>query len=227
MALDYKSNRKLGGGEMGNIDVDANATFQAGQIAAYDSTGAATVATTGSLPCGLFKWNKASTIYGIALDETITDAASATTYTMAHANVSNVRVVDSIGGLLVETTDYTINAVNGVITQVGNDLAVGETIVVDYTYEKSEADLNEAGKNFFNTNDDTAGASKVTLIQGNWRVYTDQFDTSQAYAVNDSLYVTADGKFTSENTGTEMDAKVVSIPTASSPWLGVEGDFSI
>jgi hypothetical protein len=227
MALDYKSNRKLGGGEMGNIDVDANATFQAGQIAAYDSTGAATVATTGSLACGIFKWTKASTIYGIALDESITDAASGGTYTMAHANVSNVRVVDSVAGLLVEDTDYSINATNGVITRIGNDLALGESIVVDYTYERTEADLQAEGKNFFNTNDDTAGSSKITLIQGNWRVYTDQFDTSQAYAVNDSLYIGTGGIFTSASGGTEIDAKVVSIPTAASPWLGVEGDFSI
>lgn len=228
MALDIKSNRKLGGGEMGNISVDLNSSFQAGSIAAYDATGAATPAATGDTPVGVFKWNKASTLYGASVREAATLAATGSTVTLTHPTISNVKVENLAGADYTLTTDYTVNATNGTITGTGGSITAGETVYVTYTFEKTAADIDDSdGKNFFNTTDDTAGSGKITLLQGNWRIYTDQFDTAQDYTVNTQLYVGAGGKFTTSAGGSKKFGKCVEIPTASNPYLGVEGDLSI
>lgn len=231
MALDIKSNRKLGGGEMGNISVDLNSTFQSGSIAKYDANGAATPAAGASSekPCGVFKWNKASTLYGVIIREAATLAATGSTVTLAHATVSSVKVENLAGADYTVTTDYTVNATNGTITGTGGGIAAGETVYVTYTFEKTAADIEDSdGKNFFNTTDDTAGSGKVTLLQGNWRIYTDQFDTGVDYTVNAQLYVTAGGKFsTATGSNSIKFGKCVSIPTASNAYLGVEGDLSL
>jgi len=233
--IDYKSSRKLGGSEMGNIAIDANTTVQAGKIAAYSATGTATVATSASIPVGVFKWNKASTLYGVAVKEAVTISALETAYSLSHAIVSNVLVEDADGTdyTVGASNDYTVGATNGTITATASGtttISAGETVYVTYTYQKSAADIDsEDGKNFFNTNDDTAGSGKMVLYQGNWRIYTDQFDTSQNYAINDQLYVDNNGQFSTSSllSAGKKFGKVVSVPTASSPMLGIEGNFSI
>lgn len=229
MALDLKSNKKLGGSEFGNIPVDVNTTFQAGAIAAYDSTGSATIGASATVPVGVFKWDKASTLTGVSAREAVTVVAYSTAYSLSHANVSNVKVENLAGADYTEGAgdDYTVGAVNGTITSTASgttSITAGETVYVTYTYQKSAADLEQDGVNFFNSNDDTQGSNKIVLLQGGWRIYTDQFDTTQDYAVNDQLYVADGGLFTTA-TLTYKVGRVVSIPTAASPFLGVEGEF--
>lgn len=232
MAIDYKSLKKLGGSEFGNIDVDINTTFQAGQIATYDTNGAATLAASGDNPVGVFKWNKASTLYGTEAREAVTVVALATAYNLDHANVSNVKVEDLAGTDYTAGAgnDYTVNATNGTITTTASGtttISAGEVVYVTYTYEKSASDLEQDGVNFFNSNDDTQGSNKVVLLQGGWHLETDQFDTAQDYTVNDQLYVDDSGKFSTNAalSGGNKFGKVVSIPTAANPFLGVEGTF--
>jgi hypothetical protein len=228
MSIDIKKLVKLGGSEPGTIGVDPNTSFQAGQIATYDANGAATLAGSGDNPVGIFKWDKTSTVYAVSAREAVTIVALETAYSFAHANVSSVLVEDLAGSDYTVTTDYTISATNGTITTTASgttSITAGETVYVTYTYEMTAADKEQAGVNFFNSNDDTQGSNKITMLQGGWRVYTDQFETDQNYAMNNQLYVSANGKFTSAAL-TYKVGRVVSIPTASDPFLGVEGEFT-
>ena len=229
MAIDLKKVRNLGGAEYGNNVVDANSSWQAGQIAAYttDSAGntTVTVAGTGSNAACIFKWDKATTLYGVVVSETVTFDAVDSVENLAHANVSNVRVIDSDGST-DRTSGVTVNATNGTLTNggTGSGIAAGETVTVTYTYQKTEAELQRDGKNLYNTNDFTAGSNRITLFQCNWRIYTDQFDTAQNYTLGAALYVGANGKFTSQVL-TNRAGRVADVPTASNPFLGVEGSF--
>ena len=232
MALDHKSLRKLGGSEFGNNVVDPNAVFEAGEIATYDLTTGATKtcpgsATSAELPVGVFKWNKTSAVYGVAVSEAIT-LTGLVASNLKHANVSSVKVEDSAG---TDYTGYTVVALNGTVTRsgTGSDIASGETVYVTYTYQKTETDLQREGKNFLNTNDDTQGSNRIVLLQGNWRIYTDKFDTSRNYTQNQQLYVANDdsGVFTNDTGSAKKFGRVVSLPTASNAFIGIEGDFSV
>src|SRR3972149_1613711 len=106
MALDLK--RCFIDKETGNRAVNANATFQAGMIAQYDSVGNFTV-TDGTAPCGVLKWNKASSLNGVAVREAIV-LTGVTASNLKHANVSTVKVENAAGTNYAVTTDYTVNA---------------------------------------------------------------------------------------------------------------------
>jgi len=161
----------------------------------------------------------------VVVSETVTFDAVDSVENLAHANVSNVRVIDSDGST-DRTSGVTVNATNGTLTNggTGSGIAAGETVTVTYTYQKTEAELQRDGKNLYNTNDFTAGSNRITLFQGNWRIYTDQFDTAQNYTLGAALYVGANGKFTSQVL-TNRAGRVADVPTASNPFLGVEGSF--
>ncbi len=230
MSIDIKKLAKLGGSEPGTISVDPNTNFQAGQIASYDANGAATLAGSATNPVGIFKADKASTVYAVSAVEAVTVVALETAYNFNHANVTSVLVDNLAGDPYTEGagSDYVLNLTNGTITTTASgttNITTGETVYVTYTYEMTAADKEQEGVNFFNSNDDTQGSGKITMLQGGWRIHTDQFETDQNYAMNAQLFVSANGKFTSE-TLTYHFGRVVSIPTASDPYLGVEGEFT-
>lgn len=236
MALDYKSLRKLGGSEYGNNVVDPNATFEAGCIAAYDTTTGLTITCPGSsiaaaVPAGVFKWNKVSATKGVAVKETST-LTGVVTSNLKHANVSNVKVENAVtAAVYTNVTDYTLSTTNGTLTRpaTGSAIASGETVLVTYTYQKTETDMQRDGKTFLNTTDDTQGSNRIVLLQGNWRIYTDKFDTSKTYTLLQQLYVSDDGTgiFTNVTTSNKKFGRIVVLPTASNPFMGIEGDFSV
>lgn len=235
MAIDIK--RTLIGREAGNKTVDPNTTFNAGMVGAYNSSGNVVVCDSTATPAGILKWNKTSTLYGISVDEAVvmnTDGSTASN--LAHANVTNVRVrslANGLGTLYVLTTDYTVSAVNGTVTRVAN-IASGGTVYITYTFQLTATDIasganapGNVGLNFALNSDDTAGSGKIVLIQSLSTVFTDQFDTSRTYSVNDQLYVNSAGLFTNINfAGASKFGRVISAPTASDPYLGVEGNFT-
>lgn len=218
----------MGGSEPGIVTVDPNTIFQAGQIASYDANGSLTLSSDSTNPVGVFKCDKASTLFAVSPREAITISALETAYNLDHANVSSVLVEDLAGADYTVATHYTINAVNGTITTTASGtttITEGETVYVTYTYQMNAADLEQEGRNFFNGNDDTAGSGRATVLQGGWRLYTDQFETDQNYAMGAQLYVSTNGRFTSEVL-TNSFGRVVSVPTAADPFLGVEGIFT-
>lgn len=223
MAIDLK--RSIIRSEYGHFTVDANATFEAGQIATFQSDGEVAVCD-GTAPMGILKWNKTSGLTGVAVNEAIV-INDTSTVNLAHANVSNVKVKSATTGgtTYTVTTDYTVNTTNGTVTRVGGSLPSGATSYVTYTYSLSTAELRSAGVNFNLHRDDTAGSGKITVIQGYGTVYTDQYITDEDYAVNDTVYSTSAGKFTKVNSYSKPFGKVISVPSANDPFLGVEGNF--
>lgn len=226
MAIDIK--RSFIGREVGNKPVDASATFEAGQIASYASDGELVLSDSTSVPCGMFKWNKTTQIYGAVVAEAVT-LTGTTASNLDHANVHDVKVTSTATGGTVYnlTTDYTANTTNGTITRVATgQISSGQTVYVFYTYQKTTAEMDRDGKNFLLTNDDSQGSNKMTIIQGMSTVYTDQFETNRVYAVNDAVYASGNGKLTNAAVSSYRIGRVVSIPTAADPYLGIEGDFS-
>ena len=234
MSIDIK--RSFIGREVGNKNVDPNTTFNAGMVGAYNSSGNIVVSDGTTLPAGILKWNKTSTVYGVIVDEAVVMNTDGTTASaLAHANVSSVRVRSLAGGLGTLynlTTDYTVSTTNGTVTRVAN-IASGGTVYITYTFQLNATDIasganapGNVGLNFQLNTDDTAGSGKITLIQGLSTVFTDQFETSRTYAINDLLYVSGNGLFTNAVV-TNKFGRVVSVPTASDPYLGVEGVFAM
>lgn len=226
MAIDIK--RCFIGREAGNKPVDASAVFEAGQIAAYASDGELVVCDNTAVPCGMFKWNKTTQIYGSIIAEAVT-LTGTTASNLDHATVSNVKVHSTAAGGTVYnlTTDYTVNATNGTVTRaVTSTISSGQTVYVTYTYQKTTAEMDRDGKNFLLTNDDSQGSNKMTIVQGLSTVYTDQFETNRVYAVNDAVFCSGAGKLTNSAVSSYRIGRVMSVPTAADPYLGIEGDFT-
>jgi hypothetical protein len=233
MAIDLK--RSFIGREVGNKTVEPTTSFNAGMIGTINSSGNVAVCDSTAVPAGILKWNKTSTEYGVTVDEPVVMNTDGTTASnLKHANVSNVKVRSVAGGgtTYILTTDYTVNAVNGTVTRVAT-ITSGATVYISYTYQLTANDLASnvaapgyTGLNFQLSTDDTQGSNKITLIQGVSTVYTDQYDTSRNYAINDVLYCTSAGIFINTPVGPAYKfGRVISVPTASDPFLGVEGNF--
>lgn len=223
MAIDLK--RSIIRSEYGHFTVDANATFEAGQIATYNSDGEVAVCD-GTAPMGILKGNKTSGLTGVVVNEAIV-LSDTSSVTLAHANVSNVKVKNATTGGTTYVgggSAYTLDATHGIITRVGT-IVNGATSYVTYTYSLSTAELKAAGVNFNLHRDDTAGSGKITVIEGFGTVYTDKYVTDLDYATNDTVYSTNTGLFTKTNSYSKPFGKVVSVPSANDPFLGVEGNF--
>jgi hypothetical protein len=219
--------------------------YQAGQIAALDSLGNAVLCGTEAAAGTVGPKNKPIGVFGedhltstlittTQINEEIalqSGVAVALSHNAVIASSQRV-VVKSSQVLLTVNTDYTINNTNGTITSTGTQ-ANGTVVQVSYDFQLNDAaEKNFRGTNFINNTDDTAGSGKSTVWKGFSEFQTDQFVTSQSYAVEDDLRITHSshafgaGVFTNESAGsTVVDTvvgRVLAVPTASNPFLTVE-----
>lgn len=208
---------------LGIYDVDPAAVIQQGMGVGLDSLGRVVVAATGTAFRGVAKWNKASTLTGVITAERVVLTA-VDVKSLKHPNVSNVLVTNLTGTPYVVTTDYVIDsAPNGTLHRVAlGGIAAGETVLVSYTYELAAADLALLGANYMNSLDDSQGSGKLTMIQDFALIYTDQYKTDDAWAI-DSVVSVAAGIFIVKGGGdVAISAKVVKLPSASDPFLGLQ-----
>lgn len=210
------------------------ADFNAGMLLAQDADGNL-VKAVGSPVLGVAKWNKTNTLLATAVDEPVVFAAANGSVTLKHPNVSNFQLRDApdLGGSAwTVTTDYTLNATNGVVTHVGaGGITPGDTSYATYTYELSARDLDFQGRNFFNYTDDVSIAeNRVTVITDASLLFTTMYDTSRAYALTGTaknLYcgggatAALAGLFTNDAAEGEFVGHVIQLPTADDPFLGV------
>jgi len=210
------------------------ASFEAGMLVAQDADGYI-VAAAGRPVLGVAKWNKVNTYKGSAVDEVVSFPLANATVNLKHSNVSNLQVRDAMdfgGTAYTVTTDYTVSAVNGTITQVGaGTIPVATPVYVSYTYELSQRELEFQGRNFFNFTDDVSIADgKITVITDASILFTSAFDTAQVYSLvgtGKNLYcaggVTAAlaGLFTTDSAEGEFVGHVIQVPSADDPFLGV------
>lgn len=208
--------------------VDPNAQISAGMVAFLAEVNGATVATvaaSGTVPIGTF-WNDHNLSYERATLESHTfNANNIVTVNGGNIHSTGAVKVTSEDGATVHTqgVDYTVNTTNGVITRVaGQGIAAAATVVVWYTYIVSAAAINYfGGTNYDRVPDDCLGSSQIAVVEGWAHIYTDQFDVTQTYALNDSLRADANSQWSTAATAYPICGRVVKVPTVSDPWLGV------
>lgn len=208
------------------------ASFEQGMLVAQDASGNIVLADSVNV-LGVAKWNKSSTYSAAVVDEPITFAAANGVVNLKHASVSNLQVRSAVafgGSAYTLTTDYTVSATNGTVTQVSaGALPVATTVFVSYTYQLLPSDLDFQGRNFYNFTDDvTVSDGRITIIMGGV-IFTTQYDTGKVYTttgVTSNLYCGGntngqEGLFTSTSTGAELVGHVIQVPSANDPFLGV------
>ena len=220
--------RSVIGRSLGVYEAEPTAVFRAGMIVARNASGLI-IPAVGADPIGVAKWNKSLFLKAPIVDEQVTLLVEVVT-PLKHALVENVKVANSAGVAYTITTDYLLNVTNGTVARVATgSIADGETVLVTYTFQIAEADLDFQGRNFFNFIDDvTIAQGRITVIQDWSLLFTTQYDTSRVYAVNDKLDcgggVTAalTGLFTNDAAEGDFVGKVAQIPSATDQYLGVE-----
>lgn len=216
----------------GTYVADVNATFRAGQLVKLNSE-QRVVVCNGADPLGFSKYNKANTLYAAVTGERIqlngTDPTN-----LLHSNLfvpgatGGVRVGLTLDGTpYIEGTDYDVNYTNGQIQRIAlGGIADHAYVLVNYSYQLSEAELQMEGRNFWNQiNDVDIQNGRVTVVNGKSIIFTTMYNPSLTYAVNDSLTAgttadSLDGMVTKGGTGAFI-GKVFQIPTATDPFLGI------
>lgn len=220
--------------------MDPNVNVYAGMIAflAEDATGTvvATTAASGTVPVGTF-WKDHSSIYIRNTIETGTFDSNDQVL-LSKGNVLStllVKVTNAAGTVAyTQGVDYSVTTANGIITRLGGGaIAASASVIVWYGYRIATATpywdnvstkWTAVGSNYDRQPDDTMGSGKMTLSVGDAQLYTDMYDVTQEYHVNDalrcdpnSLWSTASGAGYSSVCG-----RVVKVPTANDPFLGVQ-----
>lgn len=205
----------------GTFQADPAASWQAGQLLTRNAAGLV-VRASGSQCIGVAKWNKADALKAIELGEAVT-LVSTTPSNLKHASVSDVKVT-SLDGLVTYTgADYVVNGTNGTVARSGaSAIPDGDTVLVSYRYDVLAQALDFEGRNFFNFLDDvTIAQGRIAVLLDPCSLFTAQFDTSKNYAMHDVLRCDANGNFTNAGGG-QIVGKVIQVPTADDPFLGVE-----
>jgi len=219
-------------------DVDTNVNIFAGMVAFLVNNAAgvtvATTAASGTVPIGTF-WKDSSIAY---VRTTVEDGtfAAANTINLSKGNVVGTGFikVTSATGMTVYTqgVDYTVSTTNGVVTRLGAG-AIGAlaTVVIWYSYTLQNAQVywdnvstqwTPAGQNYDRQPDDTLGSGKITVAESDAKIYTDMYDVNQTYALNATLYSDAASLWTPIAGFTNAIGRVLSVPSANDPFLGVQ-----
>lgn len=216
-------------------DVDPNVNIWAGMVAFLATSGSVTVATTaasGDIPIGTF-WKDRSATYIRTVVETKTFNASGY-LTLSHGSLlstGDIKVTSAAGVVYDIDTDYAVTLANGVITRVGGDIPALSTVVVWYKYQIQTAQVywdnvstkyTAVGSNYDRQPDDTLGSGKVTVVEGYAKIYTDQYDVTQTYTLNATLYADANSLWTTDDGYTTPCGRVIKVPVANDPFLGVQ-----
>ena len=188
-----------------SLSVDPTAEFEPGMFAQLGLIGNDIVAgvSDGTAPLGIIDDVRTSAFTKAQIDEIVLVDAQASIIDTNGKRVSTVDVTgvleypNIIDNSFTSTISIVLNSVNGVITiPAGTELNYDSTgdgtndsfkVVVNYIYRI-------AGKP---GDDTTVGSGRVTIHYQRGIYATDQFDTTQAYPLNTTLYVGLDGKLSS------------------------------
>jgi hypothetical protein len=221
--------------------------YRSGMIAARDADGNIVVCGAsddpddGSKPLGVLGEDRLTADLQTTTqkDELLTVPAAVTTPSVAlskDAIVPNSQLLFNVtqSVALVEATDYTIVDATGVVTFINTaNVDPGDIVSATYTFKLNDQfEKDFRGVNFKGATDDTEGSKKATVWKGHGEFETDQFVTSNAYAIGELLSVTraahdmGAGLLTNETVGATVGAtatgRVTKVPTASDPFLGFE-----
>jgi hypothetical protein len=213
--------------------VDPNVQFMAGQVAflAVNSAGitVATTAASGTIPIGCFWKDRANSVVRTSVERLTFDSTGLATASKGNF-IGGVRVVNITGTIIyTEGVDYSVSLPNGTLTALGGLLAAGDIVDVSFTYTPpagreywdNVSTQWSKGVNYDRQPDDTLGSGLITVVEGDAIIYTDMYDTAQVYALNDHLQSDAQSRWTTAVGVTSPIGRVVKVPTAADPFLGV------
>lgn len=216
--------------------VDPNATIYAGMVAFLAEIGGVVVATTaasGTVPVGTF-WKDHANFYIRSTVEAGTfDANDQVLLSKGSVlNTAQVKVTNAAGTVTyTQGIDYSVNTTNGIITRLGGAIAPNASVVVWYAYSVPSATpywdnvstkWTAVGSNYDRQPDDTMGSGKITLAVSDAQLYLDTYDVTQEYHVNDPLYSDILSLWTTAAGHTSACGRVIKVPTANDPFLGVQ-----
>jgi len=218
--------------------VDENVSVTSGMVAFLATNGSgvtvATTAASGTVPIGTF-WKDADSSWRRTTVETKTFNAN-NIITLNGGNVVNtasIKVTNAAGAVTyTQGVDYTVTLANGLVTRiVGGAIAAAATVVVWYSYTLSASQVawdksgtrDTRGVNYDRQPDDTLGSGLIVVIEGDAKIYTDQYDPTMTYAINNPLTFDAQSRWTSNTTsGNSVCGRVIKVPTAADPFLGLD-----
>lgn len=161
------------------------------------------------------------------IETVIVGTASPLSVNLSHGNLvaSSIRVYNvteaaaySAGDPTMTATAFSINTTTGVLTVGAN--GSGDTFTVSYRYTltakeqqivRRQRPVNAAATTLF---------GQVGVIRGQGEIYTDQWDTSLDWSSATNVYTAANGLLSTNSAGT-LVGRVISIPSAADPFLGV------
>jgi hypothetical protein len=130
--------------------------------------------------------------------------------------ITNLTVYASDGvTLYATTTDYTV-AGNVLTFVVGH---AGATVKICYNYTLSATQLQFLGVSPIPSAASFIGS--IAVAKGLTNAWVNNFDASKVYAINDVIRLGAGGTFGKTASATAIGV-CIGIPTAVSPWLGIE-----
>lgn len=216
--------------------VDTNVNIQAGMVAflATNASGVtvATTAASGTVPIGTFWKDRAASYVRSAVESQTFDSNN--TITLLEGNIlstSDIKVTNSAGTVTyTQGADYSVTTANGVVTRLGGgSIAASATVVISYRYTVQTGQEHwekvstrwTTGSNYDRQANDTLGSGKIAIAEGDATIYTDQYDVTQTYTLNAAVRSNAASLWSTAATGYSVCGRVVKVPTASDPWLGV------
>ncbi len=214
--------------------VDAAYYWEEGAVLTLESLGGASVVKpfqnlVNEIPLGISWEPKAQSLTEVQTEDITLNAYTGAAITLMHANlVSGSELVTNPAGTTVYslTNDVVINTVNGTIAaKVGGALAAGGEVYVTYRWELTATQMAQGPQRFERVPDASMASGQITVLEGADPVFTDQYDTSVQYAVNDLLYANANSQLTNvAGTGgsAKVVGKVVAPPTLTYNLLGAE-----
>jgi len=218
-------------------DVDPNVSIYAGMVAFLTASGGSVVATTaasGTVPIGTFWKDRASTWVRSNVETGTFDANNQVSLSKGNIlSTAFVKVTNSAGTTVyTQGVDYTASTTNGVITRLaGGAIAASASVVVWFRYVMQNAEVywdnvstqwTASGQNYDRQPDDTLGSGKITVAEGDAKIYTDQYDPTQTYTLNAALRPNTNSLWTSAAGALTSCGRVVKVPTAADPFLGVQ-----
>jgi hypothetical protein len=208
--------------------VDPTATWEAGQVATLARVGGIDVVKVcgaTDVPLGIFWRPKAVTLTEAVKEKVILSGTD--WVNLSHGNIDSASelVTDaSEATSYTKGTDYDINYTNGLIKRLAaGAIPDGATVVVTYRRKLTAEEIAMMPQRFERVPDATLASGMVTVIMGHAIIYTDQFDTSRLYNLNDVLRVNDDGRVSNDPALTgPVVGKVIAVPNVGYPLIGLE-----
>ena len=168
---------------------------------------------------------------------TVPSAPSSLEADLRNTNVAAglVRAVDSNGTLLaIDTTYAGVPALNTVKIDLNqgrvkfNASQAGLDVTFTYLYFLTLVEAEQKfGQRFVNNWGLHAQFGFCEVGSGHVELYTDQFDASADWSVNNPIFLGNGGQLVQAGPGPQLKAEVISLPISDIPYLGVRIHFSV